>query len=189
MPFRLLKPLFPRPRLRRRRPNPLLQLLLPRKTTRVKLSKVLEDRFYKNTLALDKMPSVTAESAVTLALDWITRFFQDTKAEELAEFFRIGDQETLYDKLADFFAPHLVKHLERFSNTPERKLLAHFTSQLVMQFLTQAFCGYRDDRYEFTNARHSKKVCVMLGQKLNPYWDELEKKQTGTAQGPAKRYP
>jgi hypothetical protein len=149
----------------------------PGKTTRVKLSKVLEDRFYKNTRALDKMPSVTAESAVTLAFDWITRFFHDTKAEELAEFFRIGDQETLYDKLADFFAPHLVKHLERFTNTPERKLLAHFTSQLVMQFLTQAFCGYQDYRYEFTNARHSKKVCVMLGQKLNPFWDELEKKQ------------
>ena len=148
-----------------------------RKTTRVKLSKVLEDRFYKNTLALDKMPSVTAESAVTLAFDWINRFFQDTKPQELVECFRIGDQETLYDTLADFFAPHLVKHLERFSNTPERKLLAHFTSQLVMQFLTQAFCGYRDDRYEFTNAWQSSKVRVMLGQKLNPYWDELEKKR------------
>ena len=123
------------------------------------------------------MKPVTAKSAVTLALDWITTFFRDTKPEELAEFLKILDQETLYDKLAEFFAPQLAKHLERFTNMPERKLLAQFSSQLVMQFLTQAFCGYRDNQYEFINAANSYKVCVMLGQKLNPYWDALEKRQ------------
>jgi hypothetical protein len=148
-----------------------------KKGTRVKLSKSLEKRFYKNTVGLQEMKPVTARSANTLALDWINGFFQDTKPEELVQFFKIRDQEALYDKLADFFAPHLAKHLDRFTNTPERKLLAQFSSQLVMQFLTQAFCGYRDDRYQFVNAANSYRVCVMLGQKLNPYWDALEKRQ------------
>jgi hypothetical protein len=148
-----------------------------KKPTRVKLSKSLEATFFKYTEALGSMKPVTAKSAVTLAFDWITRFFHDTKPEELAEFLKILDQETLYDKLADFAAPHLAKRLERFMNTPERKLLAQFSSQLFMQFLTQAFSGYHDDRYRFVNAANSYKVCVMLGQKLNPYWDALEKKR------------
>src|ERR1017187_3935631 len=101
-----------------------------KKTTRVKLSKSLEARFFKYSEALRTMKPVTAQSAVTLALDWITLFFRDTKPEELAEFLKILDQETLYDKLAEFFAPHLAKQLERFTNTPERKLLAQFSSQI-----------------------------------------------------------
>ena len=100
----------------------------------------MEATFIKYNEGLKTMKPVTAESAVTLALDWITLFLQDTKPEELAEFLKIRDQETLYDKLADSFAPHLAKHLERFTNTRERELLAQFSSQLVMQFLTQAFC-------------------------------------------------
>jgi len=123
------------------------------------------------------MKPVTARSTVNLAFDWITAFFGDTKAEELAKFLKIADQETLYDKLAESFAVHLAKNLERFLNTKGRQLLAQFSSQLVMQFLTQAFCGYGDDRYVFVNAANSYKVCVMLGQKLNPYWDALEKEQ------------
>ncbi len=123
------------------------------------------------------MKPVTAKSAVTLAFDWITRFFHDTKPEELAEFFKIRDQETLYDKLADFAAPHLAKHLERFMNTPERKLLAHFSSQLVMQFLTQAFCGCYDAHYLPAGSANSYTVSIMIRQKLRPYWDTLEKKR------------
>src|ERR1035441_8550261 len=148
-----------------------------KKTTRVKLSKSLEAWFFKYSEALRTMKPVTAQSAVTVALDWITLFFRDTKPEELAEFLKILDQETLYDKLAEFFAPHLAKQLERFTNTPERKLLAQFSSQLVMQFLTQGFCGSYDDRYQFVNAANSYKVCIMLRQKLRPYWDALEKRQ------------
>jgi hypothetical protein len=123
------------------------------------------------------MKPITAQSAVTLAFDWIIMFFRDTKPEELAEFFKIHDQEILYDKLADFFAPHLAKHLERFTNTPERKLLAQFSSQLVMQFLTQGFCGSYDDKYVPVGSANSYKVCIMLRQKLRPYWDALEKRQ------------
>jgi hypothetical protein len=93
-----------------------------KKATRVKLSKSLEAKFFKYSEALRTMKPVTAQSAVTLAFDWIIMFFRDTKPEELAEFLKIRDQETLYDKLAEFFAPHLAKHLERFTNTPERKL-------------------------------------------------------------------
>ena len=137
----------------------------------------MEAQFFKYSEALREMVPVTARSAVNLAFDWITMFFRDTEPEELAEFLKIQDQSTLYDKLAEFFAPHLAKHLERFTNTPERKLLAQFSSQLVMQFLTQAFCGYGDDQYQFLNAANSYKVCVMLGQKLNPYWDALEIRQ------------
>ena len=148
-----------------------------KKPTRVKLSKSLEARFFKYTEALGTMKPVTAKSAVTLAFDWITRFFHDTKPEELAEFLKILDQETLYDKLAEFFAPHLAKRLERFMNTPERKLLAHFSSQLVMQFLTQGFCGAYDDRYRPAGSGNSYTVSIMIRQKLRPYWDALEKQQ------------
>jgi hypothetical protein len=114
---------------------------------------------------------------VTLALDWITLFFRDTKPEELAEFLKILDQETLYDKLAEFFAPYLAKQLEPFTNTPERKLLAQFSSQLVMQFLTQGFCGSYDDNYVPVGSANSYRVSIMLRQKLRPYWDALEKRQ------------
>ncbi len=57
-------------------------------------------------------------------------------SKELVEFFKIRDQEKLYDKLADFFAPNLAKHLDHFLDTPDRILLAQFSSQLVMQFRT-----------------------------------------------------
>ena len=134
------------------------------------------------------MKPVTAQSAVTLAFDWIIMFFRDTKPEELAEFLKILDQETLYDKLAEFFAPHLAKHLERFMNTPERTLLAQFSSQLVMQFLTQGFCGCYDDRYRFLNAGNSYKVCIMIRQKLRPYWDALEKQQQEHKSRADRRY-
>jgi hypothetical protein len=148
-----------------------------KKTTRVKLSKSLEAWFFKYSEALRTMKPVTAQSAVTLALDWITLFFRDTKPEELAEFLKILDQETLYDKLAEFFAPHLAKHLEPFTNTRERKLLAQFSSQLVMQFLTQGFCGSYDDNYVPVGSANSYRVSIMLRQKLRPYWDALEKRQ------------
>jgi hypothetical protein len=123
------------------------------------------------------MKPVTAQSAVNLALDWITLFFRDTTPEQLAEFLKILDQETLYDKLAEFFAPHLAKQLEPFTNTPERKLLAQFSSQLVMQFLTQGFCGSYDDNYVPVGSANSYRVSIMLRQKLRPYWDALEKRQ------------
>jgi hypothetical protein len=148
-----------------------------KKATRVKLSKWLEATFFKYSEALRTMKPVTAESAVTLALDWITLFFRDTQPEELVEFLKILDQEALYDKLAEFFAPHLAKHLERFTNTPERKLLAQFSSQLVMQFLTQGFCGSYDDNYVAVGSANSYRVSIMLRQKLRPYWDALEKWQ------------
>ena len=148
-----------------------------KKATRVKLSKSLEAWFFKYSAALRTMKPVTARSAVNLALDWITLFFRDTKPEELAEFLKILDQETLYDKLAEFFAPHLAKQLERFTNTPERKLLARFSSQLVMQFLTQGFCGSYDDNYVPVGSANSYRVSIMLRQKLRPYWDALEKQQ------------
>jgi hypothetical protein len=118
-----------------------------KKSTRVQLSDPLEAQFYKYTKALRTMNQVTAKSAVTVAMDWVTSLFKDSKPEQLIEFLKIHDQSTLYDKLAEFFEPHLAKHLERFLNTPERKLLAQFSSQLVMQFLTQAFCQYDDDKY------------------------------------------
>jgi hypothetical protein len=137
----------------------------------------LEAQFFKYTEALTTMKPVTAQSAVTLAFDWIIMFFRDTKPEELVEFLKIHDQEILYDMLADFFAPYLAKHLERFTNTPERKLLAQFSSQLVMQFLTQAFSGSYDDRYVPVGSANSYKVSIMLRQKLRPYWDALEKRQ------------
>jgi hypothetical protein len=149
----------------------------PKSKTRVKLSKSLEATFFKYTEALRTMKPVTAQSAVTLALDWITLFFRDTKPEELVEFLKILDQEALYDKLAELFAPHLAKHLERFTNTPERKLLAQFSSQLVMQFLTQGFCGSYDDQYVPVGSANSYRVSIMLRQKLRPYWDALEKRQ------------
>jgi hypothetical protein len=118
-----------------------------------------------------------AKAAVDLALDWITSLFQDTPPETLIEFLRIRDQNDLYDKLAEFAAPHVAKGLERFMNTPERKLLAQFSSQLVMQFLTQAFCQYDDDIYLPSGSRHSNFVHTMLRDKLRPYWEELETKR------------
>lgn len=126
------------------------------------------------------MKPVTAESAVNLAWNWIELFFRDTKPEELVVFLRILDQETLYDKLADFVAPHLAKHLDRFMNTPERKLLAQFSSQRVMQFLTQGFCRSYDDKYVSVGSGNSYKLAIMLRQKLKPYWDALEKQQQET---------
>jgi hypothetical protein len=65
----------------------------PKKTTRVKLSESLEAQFFKYTEALQGMKPVTAKSAVTLAMDWITAFFLHTKAEQLAEFLKIHDQD------------------------------------------------------------------------------------------------
>ena len=151
-----------------------------KKPTRVKLSKPLEATFFKYNQTLLTMKPVTAQSAVTLAFDWITRLFHDTKPEELAEFLKILDQETLYDKLADFVAPHIAKRLERFMNTPERNLLAYFSCQLVMQFLTQGFCGCYDDRYVPTGSSNSYTVSIMIRQKLRPYWDALEKQRQKT---------
>ena len=148
-----------------------------RKTSPIKLSKSLEATFIKYNEALTTMKPVTAQSAVTLALDWITLFFQDIKPDELAEFLRLRDQETLYDKLADSFAPHLAKHLERFTDTPERTLLAQFSSQLVMQFLTQAFCQCIDGRYVPVGSRHSYQVHLALRQKLRPFFEALQHKQ------------
>jgi hypothetical protein len=148
-----------------------------RKVPPIKLSTSLEATFINYNEALKTMVPVTAESAVTLALDWITLFFQDTKPEELAEFFRIRDQEALYDKLAEFFKPHLAKHLERFTNTKERKLLAQFSSQLVMQFLTQAFCQYIDERYVPVGSHHSYSVHLTLRQKLRPFFDAMQQKR------------
>ena len=140
----------------------------------------MESTFIKYNKGLKEMRPVTAQSAVTLALDWIILFFQDAKPEELAEFLRIRDQETLYDKLAELFAPHLAKHLERFSTTKERKLLAQFSSQLVMQFLTQAFCQYIDERYVPVGSADSYRVHILLRQKLRPFFDALEKKHQET---------
>jgi DNA-binding transcriptional regulator YhcF (GntR family) len=148
--------------------------------SRIKLSRSLESTFIKYNKGLKEMRPVTAQSAVTLALDWIILFFQDAKPEELAEFLRIRDQETLYDKLAELFAPHLAKHLERFSTTKERKLLAQFSSQLVMQFLTQAFCQYIDERYVPVGSADSYRVHILLRQKLRPFFDALEKKHQET---------
>ena len=148
-----------------------------RKTSPIKQSKSLEATFIKYNEGLKTMKPVTAESAVTLALDWITLFFQDTKAEELAEFLKIRDQHLLYDKLAELFAPHLVKHLQRFANTPERTLLAKFSSQLVMQFLTQAFCQCLDGRYVPVGSRHSYQVHLALRQKLRPFFQALQQRQ------------
>jgi hypothetical protein len=147
------------------------------KTPPIKLSRSLEATFIKYNKGLKEMKPVTAQSAVTLALDWIILFFQDAKPEELAEFLKTRDQETLYDKLAELFAPHLAKHLERFSNTKERKLLARFSSQLVMQFLTQAFCQYIDERYVPVGSANSYRVHILLRQKLRPFFDALEEKQ------------
>jgi len=137
----------------------------------------LESTFIKYNKGLKEMRPVTAQSAVTLALDWIILFFQDAKPEELAEFLKSRDQETLYDKLAELFAPHLAKHLERFSNTKERKLLAQFSTQLVMQFLTQAFCQYIDERYVPVGSANSYRVHILLRQKLRPFFDALQQKQ------------
>ena len=123
------------------------------------------------------MPQVTADSAVTLALDWVTQLFDQTKAKNLAPFLKLRDQQNLYDALADFFAPHFEKHLERFSNTPEREMVAKFSGLLVMQFLTQAFCGAYDDSYIFVSARYSRQVAMMLREKLNPFWEAREKQQ------------
>ena len=136
----------------------------------------MEATFLKYNKGLKEMKPVTVQSAVTLALDWIMLFFQETKPDELAEFLKLRDQETLYDKLADLFAPHLAKHLERFTDTRERKLLAHFSSQLVMQFLTQAFCQYIDQRYVPVGSANPYRVHILLRQKLRPFFDALEKK-------------
>jgi hypothetical protein len=58
-----------------------------------------------------------------------------------------------------------------------RKLLAQFSSQLVMQFLTQAFCGSYDDKYVPVGSGNSYRVSIMLRQKLRPFWDALAKRQ------------
>lgn len=147
------------------------------KKTRVTLDNSLEAAFSKYSETLQTMIPVTAKSAVTLAFDWITVLFEDTTAEQLAEFLKIRDQTLLYDKLAEFVAPHVEKRLERFMDTPERTLLAQFSSQLMMQFLTQAFCGAYDDNYAPRNAANSYKVSIMLRQKLRAYWEALEKRQ------------
>jgi hypothetical protein len=123
------------------------------------------------------MKPKTAEAAVDLALDWITSLFQDTTPEQFIDFLRIRDQTELYDKLAEFVAPHVAKGLDLFMNTPERKLLAQFSRQLMMQFLTQAFCQYDDDIYLPTGSRHSNFVHTMLRDKLRPYWEEFERRR------------
>jgi predicted transcriptional regulator len=148
----------------------------PKSHTRVKLSVSLEDGFF----TYSKMVSKAGEGGVyaaKLALQWISLFLQQAKPEELIEVLKITEQKALYDKLAALFTPHLAKHLEPFLENQKELDKVQVISKLVMQFLTQGFCRFDDDLYYSLGTPYPNRVCMMLYEKLQPYFDAREEEQ------------
>jgi hypothetical protein len=148
----------------------------PHSKSRVKQSISLEDTFYTLSNAVSEAGKGGLR-AVEVALDWIRAFLQQAKPQELIEILKITDQKALYDKLADLFDPHLAKHLEPLLEDRTGLAQAELVSKLVMQFLTQGFCCYEDDRYYSLGTPHPDRVSRMLYEKLQPYFESQEKEQ------------
>jgi len=148
----------------------------PKSKTRVKLSVYLEDTFY----TYSKMVSEAGEGgvrAVEVALHWISVFLQQAKPEELIEVLKITDQKALYQTLSDLFTPHLAKYLEPLIDNPQELDRVEVVSKLVMQFLTQGFCRFDDDLYYSIGTPYPNKVCLMLCDKLKPFFEAREKER------------